>query len=764
MILIATSLPAQQTISGFVHDAATFQPLANTSILWKIEKTGTSSDSAGHFILAVSKTQNDTLIVSHINYKPIKIPLHQLKDQAGKSLELLLQPLVRNMQPVVVTATRNKSNLMRIPQKVSIIDSAALHALPMLSIDDAFIYSGGVMADRPMGIFASKSVVSMRGLSGNEQGRVLVLLDGIPVNKSDGGTVNFNLSDPMLTERIEIVKGPSSALYGGNAMGGVIHIISAIPEQKLEGRLKLGYGTYQTLSGHLILQGARPIAGNKSYYWSASAFRRESDGYISEPDYMQTEYTVPVFLKEQMLSFKGGYRAGKSTHIMISALYYDDERGGGEKVYEKLGSYSEHDSYHLKSTFTTVMNGWKMNAAAYFLQENYAKINEYVKSGEYTLYDVDSKRSDMGVIAHANRTIGQHQVLTTGFELKRGAVDAADVYHTSTDRIINAGIMHLAAIFVQDEWSVTKRFTLTTGMRYDYAAFSEGRFSVENPGMNNLYLLQYENNDMPNTAWHSISPKASLHFAPDSVSGMYLSWAHGFRAPILDDLCRSGKTRGGFQVANSELIPEHLNNFELGYRRLIHSKWMVEPLVYFSIGRQFMYPVATGDTVDMGYAAPVIITSNVSEVQIAGAEIEIMYQMNPSVNLFVNYAFAQPVITAYEPASIQQSDLSGLELSNVPDHMANAGFRIKHKMVGFSLNVRYIGRRWINDTNTPDEKYGLPATYEPFITLDAKAYCEIGKHWLFECSLVNAANRIYTDSKGQICPGRMVSLGGSIRF
>jgi iron complex outermembrane receptor protein len=58
----------------------------------------------------------------------------------------------------------------------------------------------------------------MRGLSGNEQARVLVMIDGVPVNKSDGGSVNWNLLDPAMVERIEVVKGPASSMYGSNAM------------------------------------------------------------------------------------------------------------------------------------------------------------------------------------------------------------------------------------------------------------------------------------------------------------------------------------------------------------------------------------------------------------------------------------------------------------------------------------------------------------------------------------------------------------------
>lgn len=755
----------QRMVFGYVSDASAKTAISGASVRWSKDKTGTITKSDGTFSIRFSTFSDDTLEISHIGYSLLRKPAKELISENAKIFSFSLVPLTYNVSTVCITATREECDPMQITQKVTLIDSASLHALPLQSIDDAFIYSSGVMIDRPMGIFAAKSIVTMRGLSGSEQGRTLVLLDGIPINKSDGGTVNFNLVDPLLVDRMEIVKGPSSALYGGNAMGGVINIISAIPKEKLAGRVKLGYSTFNTMSGDLALNGFNGKTKDRGFFWSGSAFWRESDGYISEPDYMRTEYTVPAFLKEKMFSLKGGYKFSAKSHFWISGMLFDDERGGGEKVYEELGSFSEHDSYHMRSHYRTEAGKWKLTASGFYLRENYAKINEYVKAGEYTLYDVDSRRTDVGIIAHGSRDIGKSNSLTTGFEVRQGAVDAADVYHTSTDKIINAGIMDMLALFAQDEFVFGKeRWKLVAGLRYDYAGFHDGRFSVENPGMNNMYLLSYENDNMAEKQWHSLSPKVALQFRMKENKRIYFSYAHGFRAPILDDLCRSGKTRGGFQVANSNLVPETVENFEIGYRHEINSKITVEPVVYFSMGKNFMYPVSTGDTVDMGYAAPVIVTSNVSEVQIAGAEIDFTYRINKNLNTFFNYAFAHSVVTEYSPAMSQQSDITGLNLSNVPNHLANAGFQYKYKNAGLSFNTRYISARWVNDTNTPDDKYGLPAQFEPYVTADIKVSYTYKKRWIVSASIVNIADKLYTDSKGQYCPGRMIMFDAGIKF
>jgi len=249
LIILFPAIASGQFISGKIIDSCTGKGVPDATIRWILDKTGTSTNSEGAFSIGRSAFANDSLEVSHLAYKTTYISCRGLVP--GISIGVPLEPLLHTMPILVVTATREEQDLMRIPQKTTVIDSMLLHALPLQSIDDALIYSSGVMIDRPLGIFAAKSVVTMRGLSGNEQGRTLVLMDGIPINKSDGGTVNYNLIDPLLTERIEVVKGPSSALYGGNAMGGVINIISAFPKEKLSGRVKLGYGTYNAMIGIL---------------------------------------------------------------------------------------------------------------------------------------------------------------------------------------------------------------------------------------------------------------------------------------------------------------------------------------------------------------------------------------------------------------------------------------------------------------------------------------------------------------------------------
>ena len=129
-----------------------------------------------------------------------------------------------NIPEVIFTATRTANSLENIPGRLEIISQQIIQDFPANSIDDLLISVPGLNVNRSWGIFSKNSSVNMRGISGT--GRVLVLFNGLPLNKSAGGGINWHMINTDMVQRIEISKGPGSAVYGNNAMTGVINIIT----------------------------------------------------------------------------------------------------------------------------------------------------------------------------------------------------------------------------------------------------------------------------------------------------------------------------------------------------------------------------------------------------------------------------------------------------------------------------------------------------------------------------------------------------------
>ncbi len=319
--LIANFSSFAQSVSGKITEEKTGKTVPGVNISVK-SATGTTSDTLGYYIINNLKAGEYIIKVSSIGYENISKNI-VLKENENLILNFTIVPSLIMMNEVVITSTKTENLVKNVPQRVELITAKQIETIPANTVDDLLAYSPMVNISRPYGILSSKSTVTMRGLSGKEQSRTLVLMDGIPVNKSDGGTVNWNLYDVYNVKRMEVIKGPGSSLYGGNAMGGVINVISKKPQEKFAGSVSLEGGTYNTFAGHLNLNGKQTLTNKNSIYWSYSGQYLQSDGYITQNIIDRTPYTVKSNSQIYGNVLKTGYDFGKS-NIELNASYFVD--------------------------------------------------------------------------------------------------------------------------------------------------------------------------------------------------------------------------------------------------------------------------------------------------------------------------------------------------------------------------------------------------------------------------------------------------------
>ena len=671
-----------------------------------------------------------------------------------------------DLDEVVVTATKTENVVREVPVRINIVNSYQVKALPVQYTDEYLQYLPSVNVSRPFGIFSSKSTVTMRGLDGKEQGRVLVLVDGVPVNKADGGSVNWNMITTGEVERIEVVKGPGSSIYGGNAMGGSVNILTKKPDKKLSGLASLEYGTYNTMGGRLSLAGRTNDSIDRGFYWSLGGRYLQSDGYItqSEADQAANPYIVKSNMKEWWGGAKAGYEFRKNNFVELNFILFNDRQGTGEQVYQDEGNTTDHDTYHVRGKYHGEKEKASWDANLFYSNEHYKKVNEYMKD-DYTLYDVLSKRIDLGGLFSFSYRLSSHHRLTGGADLKQGSVDAQDVYYTSTDIVYNQGKMNSLGVFAQDEMAFfNDRFNVIASLRYDHAHYFDGAFYIETPSGETAFMDSYIDSAQAEYNWNALSPRLSLQYRFKGDDRVYVSYARGFRPSVLDDLCRSGRMRGGFKVANSDLGPETLDNFEVGGDVTIFPKVNFSTSMYYSIGKDFIYYVNTGDSIDMGFGdRPIYRPQNITGVGIFGLEAELAYDIIPGLRLIANYAHAHSEISDYEPAEVSGTvDLTGKYLIDVPANMAAFTVTYTNRIVNASLAGKYTGKRWVNDQNVYDEIVGSDQ-YPAYTTVDVKLWKDFRLFFL-NLTIQNIFNTNYYDSKGAVCPGRFIMLEAGVKF
>jgi outer membrane receptor protein involved in Fe transport len=750
-------------ITGRIREISTLRPVAGASVLIKEINKGTVSGADGHFTIDGIAVGKYTIMISHIGYQKV---VKKIEINPGESLKIniFLEDSVFTTAPVEIVASQINS-VFNQGLRMSTIDAKEITSAPVQNISQIIDHTPGVLTNNTTGIYSSRVIVTMRGMPANDQGRTLVVMDGIPLNKADGGSVNWNIFNKDNVERITIVKGPGPAKYGSGAMGGVIEIETKKQTDRIAGSLNLEYGSYNTFTGELVLSGLEKVnQKEQQFFWGLNLLGRNSDGYVTTPEVYHTiedTIIVPSFMEEYMLTFKTGYDFGKNHVVEGQILFFDDMRGNGVQVFDDFGAYSKHRTLNsvLKySGFSGYMK-WRMNI--FNNSENYFRIYEYMREGEYKLYEADALRGDMGLQLDFDYFRLNDHKISFGIQAKSGKVKGSDTYYTSTDIISNAGKMDLLSFYAQDEISLMdRRLHVNAGVRYDYARFYDALFSIDFPSYSIAFYENFQTKDLPVKRWDAFSPRISVRYNASERSRLFLSYARGFRAPNLDDLCRTGSRQSTFAIANPDLKPELINAFEVGGDLQADKQLLLSMSVFYSIGKDFMYYTSTGDSVNMGYRlAPIITKSNIGEVGIRGFEAEMKYDFNESISCFGNYTFTHAKITDHKIYDVQiDSNLQGKYLTDIPQHKISGGIKWYHKIMNSSLLFRYYGPAWINEWNTIEPEYFAKDKFEGYSVFNIRLERTFFSRFTAALQIENIFDKKYVDNRLMQNPGRMIFI------
>jgi len=664
----------------------------------------------------------------------------------------------QELREVFITATRTPKNPEEVPARLATISQAVINVQPVLTTDAILAMVPGLNIDRPQGIFSKNASVTMRGLNGSP--RVLILIDGVPISKTDGGGVNWNRMIPENIDRIELIKGPVSTVYGGNAMAGVINVITREPLAKLEGEIKTFYGSYNTFGGLIRLGGRLKPTGN-SFYYGINASYRQGDGYIIVPEETRDSMDVKTYLKEFSGGAKAGYRYGNGSYTEAEYSYYIDKRGTGTQIFEPDGGYNRYPTNYLRIASNNYFGRFNWIIRYFYQNENYLRQTETMsakKGNKYRLYNTDSRRKDQGIWTNLSFHPRTDMEFNFGLDLKQGSVDGEDIYLTSTDILNHQGKMNFLALFAEYEWQpLDKKITLLAGLRYDAARFFNGAFTIEEPTTLSEFMTAFPTN-FEDINWQAWSPKLGAKYMFSEKINAYISYSHGFRPAMLDDMCRNGNISKGFKLANPQLQPETVDNFEIGANWRPVPILSIEPSLYSTLGKDFHYFAGNGDSISTGgdNLKPILQRQNISQVRVLGAEISCTWNIIEQLSLTANYAYNDSRITEFETTAGEDKDLTGKFLMEVPENQAFAGLYYSSRILQASVIFNYKGPMWSDDENTQQ----TPA-YSIFDLRIGRTFFNKISASLIMQDIFNAR---YYDSKGNISPGRFIMLNLSYQF
>ena len=635
------------------------------------------------------------------------------------------------MDDVVVSTSRTTISVADSPQSISVISEEAIMSSPFERIEDIVRFSAGVHNTSHYG-FQTGGIMSHLSMRGTGRNRVLMMLDGVPLNDNFSNSiawVGWGLIPRESIERIEILRGPSSASYGSEGLGGMINIITKTPETQRETSIRGIAGSSKTYG----VSGLHAQKGDRFGILLSGSYE-ESDGfYMVDPDDID-EFTIRRYRDVGRGFGKITYAPDERTDISLSGLYYHHEMGKGRKYF-----YDDIilDQYRLGFSHRGEVMDWK---GMLYLNRADKTACQDRRTGGVFVPDRDEKFPENIVWGgELQNTIPllEKTFLTGGMAYKRVSMDYEEDPVTGDRYVASSGRQEFVSPFMD----VTARFMdnrmiANAGVRYDNVRNYDGKGRDSNPRERDPYDLHYRSN-----TWDNFSPKAGIVFHADPLTTLKTSIVSGYRTPSLFELYKVHERGGGrlLRWANPELDPEKIVSWDIGAERLFSDIAWGRVTYYRSRISDYIGP-RTIDTFTVdGVRYVEEENDNVSTVDIHGIETELEYYMGYGLNAFVNYTWNASKIKKDRENPARE----GNYLTDDPRHKIRGGLTYANpQLINASILFKHDRHRYTDDLNT------LKAPN--FTTVDVSLWRKVFDIATLRLNIENA-----TDEKDYIEDGRL---------
>lgn len=600
------------------------------------------------------------------------------------------------MQPIVVTATRTAHSLGDVPAAVSVVTREEIEKTPAQSVLDVLRTMPGVTVDSNRSNFGSSTYnkVIIRGMGGNTLGRVLVLIDGMPAMPAGTNIFEWNSVNLDAVERIEVVRGPSSALYGSNAMGGVINIITrASPKKGFTTTLDTKYGSYHTWDSSLYHAGtldkfSYALSGSYLTSWGFNGIPEHSPKPASNqrPGYNDDDTAV----RSVTGSARMAYRFDKTADITVTGDIATNLRTGQYNFNEdyRLYEYSKTGfGLRLHKDFGPVDSSLAFRAD--FLHTDYDSIGGSAARGYRIDYASPTRQVQYHLDQQNTFALGEHQLITMGFAAKYGTLDQELEYSSlSPDRNRireRGGAQYTLAGYLQDEISLLDgKLLIIPGLRYDVTGTDGYSKDTRNP------LHRWRKN-YDTEVESRLTPKLGVRVNPwNDLLILRANYGEAFRSASLDE--RYGEYLSGNTLyqGSPDLKPELSRTLDAGFDFTPIKELTLGITGYMTWAEDYITSVKSDTRNAQG-----VFTSkkqNLDTVQIAGLEGEASWKATDWLTFFANGTILNPQITS--------GRFKGNQLPNVPTSKASLGFTFNHPD-WFTLRVgaTWTGPIWTDEAN-----------------------------------------------------------------
>ena len=703
ILLLSISFSQDFKFLGTILDIETKEPIIDANIVFIENDFGAASDINGNFSITNLNKQKYEILVSAIGYRDIKATIN-LESQDNFIFELIPEAVLTSALNVV-----GRFPSKHLPYFTQNISSEKISDNNYQTMSELFRNIGGVDVQTAHDNGRNANF-SIRGSSdykpGGYNNRVLVLLDGFQISMPYSGSIDWNAMPLDFLDRVEVVKGPVSSLYGQNSMGGIINLVTKNYSDEFY-NIKATVGSYDSKDLNLTMSN---VTDNISY--TALLQHKKGNGHRFNAQYEQNNFYTKIFNKKQDLSVS-----------LIANKSINGQPGFFVENRPSLTSYriSNRDSVYLQLFKKQTLDA--NNNIVYSLSMNHFYTNYFDREDtpveeiqQQTFYNDTS----LNLRAEYQKLISTKSYLIFGSDIVLEQSDIS-IYRNIYDNLKQV----TGGFFVQNRIQLSERLLLGLGLRFDYRNVDRGdEFSYK--------------------SFSDVSPKINLTFKRDTFSTWNFALSKGFRSPSLSELFLQYESDYGLNTqGNPNLEPEQLYGLDISFDRTNKTN-----LTYSVSTFYYNYK----DMIDFVYGLPVIAL-NRSDISSNGLETNISYKINSNLNLDLGYTF------------LRVDDINNVDpILYRPKHKFISSIKHKSKNISNIISMRYQSKQDYQNFLSDEREYEGSEIKFPIEQLDSLILFnyigtyELNNNHKVSLKISNLFDKQYELIQDFPMPGRTISL------
>lgn len=675
-----------------------------------------------------------------VDAKGFKMSQVVVAKESAPVSEYVIVLQVSSIEETVVTIGRTESRVAETPESVSVVNRSQIETTAAPTLDDALRQVPGFSIFRRSSSRNANPTtqgVSLRGVGASGASRSVVMLDGVPLNDSFGGWVQWSRVSPIAIETVEVLRGGASSLYGGSGLGGAIDLVSrkANDDDFVISAEAFG-GSQRTLSGSAFAGGEY-----KDWFGDVSGGHFQTQGFF--PVDKNERGSVDSFAGVRSMNFSGRAKRefGDTASVFFRPSYFGESRANGTPAQINRTHSRQFVLGGALNVGPKSLIGinWRAYSGTQVYDQTFSAVTADRTTENLTRVQ-RSPSQNVGFSTQFSAYIRDHNIVS-GIEGRevRGASDEIVLSNgRATSLVGTGGLERTIAGFAKDVWSIGKRVMLSGTLRYD-GWKNLGGYSVTRSLSTSLTASTI----FPDRKETALSPQASLLIQATDQIAIHASMSKSFRAPTLNELYRSFRVGNVLTTANENLRSEKATNFETGIR-LAGENYGIRATAFVTEIDRAIANVTLSST-------PSLITrqrQNAGKTRTSGFEIDSEMRIE-KLQVNAGYLFADSRVIAFDsnPALIDKF------IPQVPRHQLT--FQAKYPVSKFILAFqgRASSKQYDDDLNV--------FRLEPYFQMDAFVSRRLKEKISVFASLENLFDSRYSVGK---TPVRTLSSPKNLRI